>query len=146
MVIRISSWVLAGTILLCVQAGEGMAFSSGSPEKADVVFEGVAENHTIGQSAKLRLSLRQDGEILEGTIATEAPLSGSGLLKGWRRNGMCSLRGRTDEGIYLVVLGECSSAGYSGVYTAIVDGESQEGAFMLKGVSGKFREIEAKKK
>lgn len=118
-----------------------MAFSSSLHERADVVFEGTAENRTVGQSAVIRLSLRQNGETLEGTIATEEPLSGSGLLKGWRRNGMCNLRGRTDEGIYLVILGDCSSAGYSGVYTAIVDGESQEGAFMLKGISGNFREV-----
>ncbi|CAA6605996.1 exported hypothetical protein [Rhodospirillaceae bacterium LM-1] len=132
--------ILASLILACGPS-ESLAGPKGLTTGYDAVFNGEMFNRSTNQSQEFRLVLRQNGERLEG----ETDDSASGPLKGWRRNGMCSLKGRVGKDAYLVLLGDCTDLSYSGNFTQVVEGASQEGVFKLEAVSGRLKPTSARK-
>ncbi|MBF0269569.1 MAG: hypothetical protein HQL44_13370 [Alphaproteobacteria bacterium] len=131
--------VFAATILACATT-ESLAGPKGIVTSYEAVFEGEMHDRSADQKHSLRLVMRQDGERLEARTDSSA----SGMLKGWRRNGLCSLKGRI-EGVYLVLLGDCSDKSYKGNFTQIVEGGNLEGVFQLEAVSGNLKPVSARK-
>lgn len=132
--------IFAATFLACATT-ESLAGPKGVVTSYEAVFEGEMHDRSADQKQILRLALRQDGERLEASFDNSV----SGLLKGWRRNGMCSLKGRI-EGVYLVLLGDCTDKSYRGNFTQISEGRNQEGVFQLDAVSGQLMPTSGQKK
>lgn len=86
------------------------------------------------EATPVAVVLTQAGDLLEGEWRGEA----TGILRGWRRNGICSLKGRLSDGGYLVLLGECDSKAYIGNMTKTAPGGNKEGNFSLRLISGKL--------
>lgn len=103
-----------------------------APAPRAVSLYGTVINTTGDVEAKARITLTVDGERVKGTLATEAPLTGSGPLEGSFRNGWLELSGKLKEGLSIQFRGALNSVDYRGTYIAAVPGTPvQYGKFQL---------------
>jgi hypothetical protein len=121
-------------IALPTEAGE---ISQQGAKPTTIQCEGWFELEGGDRRQQAKLSLKQKDDLLEGQWESEA----AGFLKGWRRNGLCSLRGRLSSGSYLVLLGECNNEKFVGNLTMTGTAVNQEGLFELRIVSGQLKPI-----
>lgn len=97
-----------------------------------LLLYGSMTNTTGEIEAKARVTLTIEGETVRGTLATEAPLTGSGPLEGRFRNGWLELSGKLSEGFSIQFRGALNTVDYRGTYIVNVPGTMvQYGKFQL---------------
>ena len=97
-----------------------------------LVLMGTATNTTVEVAAVMHLSLVINGEQATAVLKTDAPLSGSGPLRGRFIGGWCELEGQLAEGFTIKIRGVLNARDFRGTYVAAVPGTPlQYGKFSL---------------
>jgi hypothetical protein len=118
-------------LLLFLCFGCAPLFAATAPPRT-LTLAGPATNTTVAVTAVMHLTLVLDGEKAAAELKTDAPLTGSGPLKGRFIGGWCELEGRLAEGFTIKIRGVLNARDFRGTYLAAVPGTPlQYGKFNL---------------
>ena len=125
---------------ICVVAAAGLLASCS--DSMEGVWLGECRNDTIGGSKSgLKMSIKQDGDKLEGVLVLQDDLYGSGNLVGYVNDKDVTIRseGDTQTFVNITWTGKMKDGEYKGSYrveptpsAALLGKEIQKGTFILR--------------